>query len=148
MGVEIEILNDAAGVDALVGMLDEVFGSGIDGMAQAMLAGIVAEPPRTVAMAALFEGVPIAGGRLELEPGGEFVGLWGGATVAQWRGRGVFRSLLGRAIAVSGELGYRYAQLDAMPMSRPILERLGFVELATTTPFTLAAAPLRRPPRR
>jgi hypothetical protein len=33
--------------------------------------------------------------------------------------------------------GFRYLQVDASPDSRPILRRLGFAELATTTPFTL-----------
>jgi GNAT superfamily N-acetyltransferase len=144
--VEFELISDQPGVDALIGMLDEVFGRAIPGMAQAMLAGITADPPRTVAMSAMFEGVPIAGGRVELEPGSDFIGLWGGATVPQWRGQGIFRALLGRATALSRELGYPYAQLDAAPMSRPILERLGFIELATTTPYTYPAPSLRQPP--
>ncbi|MGZ0234874.1 GNAT family N-acetyltransferase, partial [Streptomyces sp. CPS1] len=29
----------------------------------------------------------------------------------------------------------RYLQVDASPMSRPILERLGFLPLTTTTPY-------------
>jgi hypothetical protein len=37
---------------------------------------------------------------------------------------------------LAAERGYRYLQVDAMPDSRPILRRLGFTELATTTPFT------------
>jgi GNAT superfamily N-acetyltransferase len=135
-GVEIELVSDAQGVGGLVRMLDEVFGGGIPGMAEAMLAGITAEPRRTVALAAVVGGRPIAGGRVELEPGSDFVGLWGGATVPEWRSRGIFRALLARATALSAELGYRYVQLDAAPMSRPILEGLGFVELAKTRPYT------------
>jgi hypothetical protein len=135
-GVEIELVDDEKGVGVLVRMLDEVFGSGIPGMAETMLAAITAEPRRTVALAAVVDGRPIAGGRVELEPGSDFVGLWGGATVPQWRSRGIFRALLARATAISAELGYRYVQLDAAPMSRPILERLGFLELAKTTPYT------------
>jgi GNAT superfamily N-acetyltransferase len=135
-GVEIELVSDAEGVGALVGMLDEVFGSAIPGMAETMLAGITAEPRRTAALAATHDGTPIAGGRVEFDPGGDFVGLWGGATVPEWRGRGIFMALVARATALSAELGYRYAQLDAAPMSRPILEGLGFVELAKTKPYT------------
>ncbi|MGH3826595.1 MAG: hypothetical protein ACRDQX_05395 [Pseudonocardiaceae bacterium] len=33
-------------------------------------------------------------------------------------------------------LGFRYLQVDASSASRPIFQRLGFVELANTTPFT------------
>jgi hypothetical protein len=43
-------------------------------------------------------------------------------------------------VALAAERGYRYAQVDAAPTSRPILERLGFAELAKTTPYTYPAA--------
>jgi hypothetical protein len=33
------------------------------------------------------------------------------------------------------EPGIRYLQVDASPDSRPILERLGFLALTTTTPY-------------
>jgi hypothetical protein len=135
-GVQLQLISDAEGVSALVRMLDEVFGSGIPGMAEAMLAGITAEPRRTLALAAVHEGRPIAGGRVEFEPGSDFVGLWGGATVPEWRSRGIFTALVARATALSAKLGYRYVDLDAAPTSRPILEGLGFVELAKTTPYT------------
>jgi hypothetical protein len=37
--------------------------------------------------------------------------------------------------------GYRFLQVDALPTSLPILERLGFVQLTTTRPYVLAARP-------
>jgi hypothetical protein len=33
--------------------------------------------------------------------------------------------------------GYRYLRTDALPTSRPILEKLGFVQLTTTVPYPL-----------
>ena len=36
--------------------------------------------------------------------------------------------------------GYRWLYVDALPTSRPILERLGFVTLTTTTPFVIPPA--------
>jgi hypothetical protein len=33
------------------------------------------------------------------------------------------------------ELGYRYLQVDASDDSSPILQRLGFVAVTTTTPY-------------
>jgi hypothetical protein len=47
----------------------------------------------------------------------------------------VFRSLVAYRAALASARGVRYLQVDASPESRPILERLGFTELATTTPF-------------
>ncbi len=78
---------------------------------------------------------PIAAGRLELPPSGEFAGLWGGGTVPDWRHRGVFRSLVAYRAAIARDRGFRYLQVDAAEASRPILERLGFVELAKTMPY-------------
>jgi hypothetical protein len=36
--------------------------------------------------------------------------------------------------------GFRYLQVDALPASRPILERMGFHPLAETTPWMLESA--------
>lgn len=57
------------------------------------------------------------------------------APVSSWCGRGVFRSPVSRRAAQAAERGFRYLQVDGSPDSRPILGWLGFVELATTTPF-------------
>jgi GNAT superfamily N-acetyltransferase len=72
---------------------------------------------------------------LVLLPDSEFAGLWGGSTLAAWRGRGIYRALVARRAAIARERGIRYLQVDASDDSRPILERLGFVALTTTTPY-------------
>ena len=72
---------------------------------------------------------------LSLNPGTEFAGLWGGATLAAWRGRGIYRALVGLRAQLAVDSGYRYLQVDASPDSQPILRRLGFVPVATTRPF-------------
>jgi len=90
------------------------------------------------AVLAMAGQTPIAAGRMEFHLGTEFASLWGGGTLAEWRGRGVFRSLVAYRAALAAARGFRYLQVDASADSRPILRRLGFVELATTTPFTYA----------
>jgi GNAT superfamily N-acetyltransferase len=78
---------------------------------------------------------PIAAGRVEFHAGTHFASLWGGGTLPAWRGRGAFRSLVAHRAALASARGFRYLQVDASPESRPILQRLGFIELAATTPF-------------
>ena len=95
------------------------------------------EDARVLAVAAQ---TPIAAGRVEFHPGTEFAGLWGGGTLPAWRRRGVFRALVAHRAALASDRGFRYLQVDASPDSRPILERLGFVALATTTPFIYSGA--------
>lgn len=72
---------------------------------------------------------------LVMRQGTPFAGLWGGSTLASHRGRGIYRALVARRAAIALDAGYRYLQVDASDMSRPILERLGFVVLTTTTPY-------------
>lgn len=69
------------------------------------------------------------------EPGSPFAGLYGGATLAEWRGRGIYRALVARRANLAVERGCAYLQVDASDDSLPILERLGFVAVTTTTPF-------------
>lgn len=78
---------------------------------------------------------PISMGRVEFYDGSEFGGLFGGATVPEWRGRGIFRAIVAQRTAWAAERGVRYLQTDASDDSRPIFERLGFIPVGTTTPF-------------
>jgi GNAT superfamily N-acetyltransferase len=129
-GVELVEAVDAAGIAAVVSVHDEVFG----GDHSALMAEFAGMPG--VALLALAGRKPIAASRVEFHPGTEFASLWGGGTLPEWRGRGVFRAMVAYRAALAAAEGYRYLQVDALPPSRPILQRLGFVELATTTPFT------------
>jgi GNAT superfamily N-acetyltransferase len=67
--------------------------------------------------------------------GTDFTGLWGGSTLAEWRGKGIYKALVAIRAARAVELGYRYLQVDASDDSSPILQRLGFVPVTTTTPY-------------
>ena len=81
------------------------------------------------------DGHVICSGRLARVEGTEFAGVWGGSTLPEWRGKGIYRALTAaRARAALAE-GVRYIQSDCSPMSRPILERSGLVAVTTTTPY-------------
>ncbi|MEN8675330.1 MGMT family protein [Nocardioides sp.] len=77
----------------------------------------------------------VSAGRLEVVPGTDFAGLWGGATLPGWRGRGIYRALTAARAASAVERGVRWLQSDCTEMSRPILERSGLVGVTTTTPY-------------
>jgi len=135
-GVELRDVVDKAGADALVAVHDEVFGMDHSPIGRSVLARLTQEPPTVAAVVAMAGEKPISAGRVEFHPGTDFASIWGGGTLPQWRGRGVFRALVAHRAALAAAGGYRYLQVDASPDSRPILHRLGFVELGTTTPFT------------
>ncbi|MEW2548421.1 GNAT family N-acetyltransferase [Streptomyces sp. NPDC047002] len=133
-GVRIERVADAAGVALMADVHTRVFGR--PSSFPAALERQLAEAPETVwAAVALAGATPVCAARAELPPGKEFASLWGGGTLPPWRGRGVYRALVARRARVAGRRGYRYLQVDASDRSRPILERLGFARLTTTTPY-------------
>ena len=82
------------------------------------------------------DGVVVCAGRLEVVPGTEFAGLWGGATRAPWRGHGIYRALVAARARAALDLGVVYLHSDCTAMSRPILERSGLTAVTTTTPYT------------
>jgi hypothetical protein len=135
-GVELRAVVDERGVQALVSVHDEVFGVNHSGLGRALLAELARQPTPVAAVVAFAGQTPIAAGRVEFALGTDFAMLFGGGTLQAWRHRGVFRSLVARRAAMAAARGLRYLQVDAMPASLPILRRLGFVELAATTPFT------------
>ena len=92
-------------------------------------------PEKAVAVVAVVDGQ-----RVDFEEGVEFAGLFGGITLPEYRGRGLYRATVAKRAELARERGYRWLYSDALPTSRPILERLGFVAITTTTPFTIPAA--------
>jgi hypothetical protein len=133
--VELLRVVDKQGVEALVLVHDEVFGGDGSSLGRTLLAGLASQPSTVAAVVAVAGQIPIAAGRVEFHSGTDFASLWGGGTLPGWRGRGVFRSLVADRAILASARGFRYLLVDASPDSRPILERLGFIELATTTPF-------------
>lgn len=81
-----------------------------------------------------YEGL-VSAGRLEFVPDTDFAGLWGGATLPQWRGQGIYRALTAARARSALARGARWLQSDCTEMSRPILERSGLVAVTTTTPY-------------
>ena len=121
---EVDLREDA---EAFVELAARIFG-------RSQGTGFLPNPSPVVAYV---DDQPVSGGRVDLEPDVEFAGLFGGVTLPEYRGRGLYRATVARRAEIARERGYRYLYVDALPTSRPILERLGFVRLTTTTPFVI-----------
>jgi hypothetical protein len=131
-GVEVKVVG-ADGVADLVAVHDAVFGGEHAEVGQAVLTGL--RRGSTVPVVAYDGAAPVAASRLELVEGSDFAGLWGDSTLASHRGRGLFRAMVALRAQIARERGFRYLQADALETSRPLFARLGFAELATTTPY-------------
>jgi GNAT superfamily N-acetyltransferase len=77
----------------------------------------------------------VSAGWVRYVRGTPFATLWGGSTLPAWRRRGIYRALVADRARRAVERGYLYLQVDASDNSRPILQRLGFVAVTTTTPY-------------
>ena len=96
---------------------------------------VAAAPDGYIVLTAEAAGQVVAAGWVEFRPGSQFAGLWGGAALREWRGRGIYRALVARRAQLAAARDVRYLQVDASSDSAPILRRLGFQALATTTPY-------------
>ena len=133
-GVRLAEVTDATGLDLLAEVNKTVFGADDPGRRAELLAQMETAPGYTALVVALAGDEPVSAGRIEFGPG-EFAGLWGGGTVPAWRGRGIYRALVRHRAEHALARGCRYLTVDASDQSRPILERIGFECLATTTPY-------------
>lgn len=86
------------------------------------------------------EGDEVVGsGWVEYSPGSQFPELHGGAVIPRLRQKGIYSALLATRLKEAASKGHRFLSVDAAPMSKPILERKGFVSLAVTWPYSFGA---------
>jgi predicted GNAT family acetyltransferase len=81
------------------------------------------------------DGQVVSAGRLEPVSGTDFAGIWGGSTLEEWRGRGIYRALTAARAQSALRQGKTLIHSDSTEYSRPILERYGFLKVSTTTPY-------------
>lgn len=128
-------VNEEADVRAMSAMQDEVFGDPpSDEMASALLRRLSFDDEMELWVAEA-KGRIVGAGRLEPVPGTNFAGIWGGATLTEWRGRGIYRALTALRARSALRMGKTLIHSDSTEYSRPILERSGLVKVSTTTPY-------------
>jgi len=134
-GVSLRRVSEEADVRAMSAMQDLVFGDPVsDRGADALLARLALRDGMELWVAEA-GGQVVSAGRLEPVADSEFAGIWGGATLKEWRGRGIYRALTAARARSALGLGKTLIHSDSTEYSRPILERSGLVKVTTTTPY-------------
>lgn len=134
-GVQLRCITSHTDVHAMNVMLDIAFGSAIaDDMTRALMARL-ARPDGMELWVAETKGQMISAGRLEPVADSDFAGIWGGATLPEWRSRGIYRALTAARARSALAMGKALMHSDSTEYSRPILERSGLVEVSSTTPY-------------
>ena len=135
-GVTLRQVTDEADVRAMCAMQAEAFGDDdYFGDIAGSLLRRLAEGLGMELWVAEAEGKIVSAGRLDPVRDSDFAGIWGGATLAEWRGRGIYRALTAARARSALGLGKTLIHSDSTEFSRPILERSGLVKVSTTTPY-------------
>jgi GNAT superfamily N-acetyltransferase len=134
-GVVLREVQERRDFDRIEALENAVWGRQPDRLAERLEAEREVDPDGLAVVVAETEAGVVCAGWARFESGTEFATLWGGSTLPAWRKRGVYRSVVARRARLASQRGCRYIEVDASPASRPILERLGFVAVVTTTPF-------------
>lgn len=136
-GVTLRQVREPADVHAMCVMQGTAFDDGPDEV-QHMTDAVLSRLAKGDGMelwVAEADGVMVSAGRLEPVAGTEFAGIWGGSTLAEWRGRGIYRALTAARARSAIARGKTLVNSDSTEFSRPILERSGLVKVSTTTPY-------------
>ncbi len=134
-GVVLRQVTADADMRRIGAMESEVWATDRDWAGDHLIRQVAATPDDYIVLTAEAGGRVVAAGWVEFRPGAQFAGLWGGATLREWRGRGIYRALVARRAQLAVARDVRYLQVDASSDSAPILRRLGFQPLTTTTPY-------------
>jgi GNAT superfamily N-acetyltransferase len=134
-GVALREVSERAELDRIEAMEAAVWQDDHGWLAESLDAERAADPEAIAIVVAEVGDDAVCAGWVRFEGGSDFATLWGGATLPDWRGRGVYRATVAYRAGLAARRGFRYLQVDASDDSRPILERLGFVAVTTTTPF-------------
>ena len=128
-GIEIRQIKERKGLKDIVHVLDKVYGGKNDWVYDRM--GMHLEIPQYLSVYAAYVEDEPASIAWTYFPHGQFAGLFGGTTLAEHRGNGLYTSLLHKRLEEICQRGYAYAVVEAGSMSKPIVTRHGFQHLTT-----------------
>ena len=134
-GVAIREVTELVDFERIGRMEEAVWGGDEGAWMHAVYEERSADPEALRVFAAEAAGEVVSAGWIRFLRGTEFGTLWGGSTLPEWRGRGIYRALVAHRARLAAGRGCRYLEVDASDDSRPILERLGFIPVTTTTPY-------------
>lgn len=134
-GIRLREVTARADLDRIAAMKSDVSGDDRSWLANGLEREIAADPQSLTVVVAEAEGTLVSAGWIRYVPGTSFATLWGGSTLPQWRRRGIYRALVTYRARLAGARERTLLQVDASDDSRPILQRLGFIPVTTTTPY-------------
>ena len=127
----------------VIAIHQQVWRDSFEGWRERLARRLVEAPESLSLYAAYVDGAAASTAQVSYYVGGMFASLVRAATLPSYRGRGLFTALVATLVQDALTRGVRFLDTDAGPMSRPILEKLGFMWLSTMQSFTLSAGAAR-----
>lgn len=137
-GVRLREVTERGDISKIAGLESAVWGDDYSDFTDNLAVEREADPSGMSIVVAEAGDAVVSAAWVRFERRTEFATMWGGATLKEWRGRGIYRATVAHRANLAAERGFRYLETDASSDSRPILERLGFVPVTTTTPYVWA----------
>jgi GNAT superfamily N-acetyltransferase len=134
-GVSLREVTERHDFDRIAALEEEVWEEEHGFLADMLEEERAVDPDSITVVVAEADGRVVSAAWERFDGGTDFATLWGGATLEAWRGRGIYKATVSYRAGLAAERGFRLLEVDASDDSRPILERLGFVPVTTTTPF-------------
>ena len=122
-------------IDHIAAISEEVYQEDKEHIGIMLKADMLSIPQYLSIYLATVDDTPAAGAWIYFHPDRQFADLFGGATLPKFRKRGLYTALVAARVQEASRRGYRFLTVDASPMSRPILEKLGFRVLLYSQPF-------------
>jgi GNAT superfamily N-acetyltransferase len=110
---------------------EPVWAQDFSGLIERLQRDVVITPKLLSVYVAFVDGKPASAAWIYFHHGTSFASLWGGSTLPEYRGQGLYSALLAVRAREARARGFGFLTVDASPMSRPILETHGFTLLAT-----------------
>jgi hypothetical protein len=126
---EVRRLTRPEELEDVIRVEETVWGTSMAWMRERM-GGHLAVPGYLDLYAAYMDGQSVSTAWTYFNPGSQFAGLFGGSTLEEFRGRGLYQGLLRARAQAAMARGYRFLLIEPTEMSRPIVARLGFRLLA------------------
>ena len=119
-------------IDHLVQLQTQVYDTDFSRLQTELEENLEMQPDCWHIYGAYIDGKPVCGSWISFPPNSIFAGLWGGATLKQYRQQGLYSQMVAIRAQAAIARGYRFLTVYAGDMSRPILLKRGFRPLTHT----------------
>ncbi|WP_257352057.1 GNAT family N-acetyltransferase [Pseudalkalibacillus decolorationis] len=131
----IRTISTAKEIDDIISLQNLIWDVDFSGLGNRLKSDKAETPNLLHIYAAYVNDKPVSAAWMYLDAGTSFGSLWGGSTLPEYRGQGIYTDLLAIRAQKAWEMGYTLLTVDATKMSEPILEKRGFQKLGITIPY-------------